>query len=121
MRMALGLGALVLSGALSGVLSGCTSAETVSASAGQTSIANSCIDPREITKQSIVSDQEIRFELRNGETWVNRFPRACSGLKIEGGFAWDIHGTLACSNQERITVLHSGTPCQIGEFSRVAS
>jgi hypothetical protein len=116
--MGFGLGVL----ALAGFLSGCTSADTAPrASANPDSIANSCIDPRLISKQTIVSDQEIRFELRNGETWVNKLPSACSGLKFEGGFAWDIRGTMVCSNQERITVLHTETPCLIGEFSKVAA
>jgi len=103
------------------VLATCLSACTSPSPTSPASIQNSCINPTEITGQTIVSDQEIQFELRNGETWVNKFPRACPGLKLAGGFSWEVRGTLVCSNQERIIVQETGTPCLIGEFSRVAA
>ena len=103
--------------ALATCLPGCTSPSTPPSRA----IQDSCINPTKITKQTIVSDQEIQFELGNGETWVNKLPRACPGLKLSGGFSWEVHGTLVCSNQERITVKETGTLCGIGEFSRVAA
>jgi hypothetical protein len=89
------------------------------AQASSASIENSCINPTEISKQTIVSDQEIRFELRNGEVWVNRLPRVCSGLKIQGGFSWEVTGTLVCSNQQTIRVKDEGTTCMLGEFARL--
>ena len=105
---------------LAGCFSSCTSsAPSVSASTASTSIENSCINPTEISKQTIVSDQEIRFELRNGENWVNRLPRACHGLKFQQAFSWEIRGTLACSNQELIRVKDEGTPCMLGEFAKL--
>jgi hypothetical protein len=91
----------------------------VGAQASSASIENSCINPTEISKQTIVSDQEIRFELRNGEIWANRLPYACSGLKIQGGFSWEVTGTLVCSNQQTIRVKDEGTPCMLGEFTRL--
>ena len=103
---------------LAGALSACTSPAQP---AGAASIQNSCINPTEITRQTIVSDQEIQFHLRNGETWVNRLPRACPGLKFQQGFSWEVHGTLVCSNQESIRVKDDGTPCMLGEFARVPS
>jgi len=96
----------------------CSSAAAQTPARPATSIKGSCIDPRNITSQTIVSEQEIQFKLRNGETWVNKLPKACFGLKIEGGFSWDLRGTMACSKQERITVLRSGTHCLLGEFSK---
>jgi hypothetical protein len=99
-------------------LSACTSAEPA-AGASTASIENSCINPTEITKQTVVSDQEIRFELRNREVWVNHLPHACPGLKFRQGFSWEIRGTLACSNQELIRVKDEGTPCQLGEFAKL--
>lgn len=107
--------------ALVSFLSACSSPSSEGAPAKSASIENSCINPTDITGQTIVSDQEIRFELKNRETWVNKLPRACPGLKLSGGFTWSIHGTLACSNQERIVVKETGTPCLIGEFNRVPS
>jgi hypothetical protein len=103
--------------ALIGLVSSCTSAQPEKT----VSIQDSCINPIDISKQTIVSDKEIRFELRNGETWVNRLPRACPGLKFQQGFSWEVHGTLVCSNQETIRVQNEGTPCMLGEFARLPS
>ena len=107
---------------LAGFLAACTSASTTAgAPAASTSagIENSCINPTQITRQEVLSDQEIRFELRNGEVWVNRLPRTCPGLKFQQGFAWDVRGTLVCSNEQRITVKDEGTTCMLGEFAKL--
>lgn len=104
--------ALVLLGATA-----CTSAgDAESATQAQN---NACINPTQIQKQTIVSDEEIRFELNNGETWVNKLPRACPSLKFQGGFTWEVRGTQVCSNQQTIYVREDGTPCQLGEFTLV--
>ena len=91
------------------------------APAGQASIQNSCINPTEIEKQTILSDAEIRFEMRNGEVWVNTLPRQCPNLKFQGGFTWDVRGTLVCSNEQTINVREDGTPCQLGVFTRMST
>ena len=109
MRLVLSVAALVLAGA-------CTSPPAATDSA---SIANSCINPTEIAKQTIVSDQEIQFEMRNGDIWVNKLPRACYGLKFEQGFSWEVRGTMVCSNQQTIKVLQAETTCQLGAFTRM--
>lgn len=120
MKTSMGMGIGVATVALAGILSGCTSpGPAAGTAAGSASIENSCINPTEITGQEIVSDQEIRFELRNGETWVNHLPRRCPGLKSQGAFNWEVRGTLVCSNQQRITVKDDGTPCLLGEFARL--
>jgi Family of unknown function (DUF6491) len=105
--------------AMMSLLAACTSADTSGAPSSTASIENSCINPTEITRQEIVSDQEIRFELRNGEHWVNRLPRTCPGLKFQQGFSWDVRGTLVCSNQQSIRVKDDGTSCMLGEFARL--
>lgn len=109
---------------LVGLLAACTSADPTAgapANTNQASIEGSCINPTEIIRQEIISDQEIRFELRNGEVWVNRLPRVCPGLRSQQGFSWDVRGTLVCSNQQRITVKDEGTPCMLGAFARLPS
>ncbi len=107
---------------LASLFSACTSADTSATapgSMGATSIANSCINPTDIRRQEVVSDQEIRFELNNGEVWVNRLPRTCPGLKFQQGFSWDVRGMLVCSNQQMIRVKDDNTPCMLGEFARL--
>lgn len=81
--------------------------------------ADNCINPTRIRKQEIVSDQEIRFTLANDEVWVNTLPRKCPNLKFQGGFTWEVRGTQVCSNAQVIYVREDGTPCQLGEFTRV--
>lgn len=116
-RTGVGLGAAGLMAL--GLVAACSaSAPGGGASGKRASIQNSCINPIEIQKQQIVSDQEIRFTMRNGDVMVNRLSTACYGLKSEGGFTWSLRGVSACSNQERITVQRIGTPCLLGEFTR---
>lgn len=88
------------------------------APAGQASIQNSCINPTEIAKQTILSDEEIRFEMRNGDVFVNRMSPACPGLKFEGGYTWQVRGTLVCGKQQTIEVLNAGNTCMLGAFTR---
>ena len=109
---------------LAGFLSACTSADPgagPSAASAQASIQDSCINPTEIRRQDVLSDEEIRFELRNGEVWLNTLPRTCPGLKFQQGFSWDVRGTLVCSNQQMIRVKDDNTPCMLGEFTRLPS
>lgn len=101
-------------------LAACSSSAPADTPAGATSIAKSCIRPTDIAKQDIVSDQEIRFTLRNGEIWSNKLPHACSGLKFEQGFSWEVSGNLVCSNMQTIHVQNAGTPCQLGEFTKLS-
>lgn len=106
--------------AMTAGLAACSSSEP-GASGGQptASLANSCINPTNIAKQDIVSDEEIRFEMRNGDVWVNKLPRQCPSLKFQGGFTWDVRGMTVCSNQQTIYVNDVGTPCQLGVFTRL--
>jgi hypothetical protein len=120
MKMAMKTGVLAGSALAALALAACTSADTrVEAAAG--GIQGSCINPIDIKTQKIVSDQEIQFEMKNGDTWTNKLANSCSGLKLEGGFSWDVRGTLVCSNQQRITVQNTGTPCLLGAFTKTAA
>jgi hypothetical protein len=101
------------------VLAGCASPATTTGDSASAD-ANACINPSRIKEQKILSDQEIQFTLNDGEVWLNRLPYACNGLKSNGGFEWEVRGMSVCSNQERITVLRDGTPCQLGVFTKVA-
>jgi Family of unknown function (DUF6491) len=114
--MASGLICALLAGSLAACSTPAAGNEAASAS-----IADSCINPTRITKQEILSDQEIQFTLGNGEVWLNRLPRTCPSLKFQGGFTWEVRGTLVCSNEETIYVREDGTPCQLGVFTRVAN
>ena len=87
----------------------------------QVAQADSCINPTRIKEQKILNDQEIEFTLNTGEVWINRLPRVCPSLKFQGGFTWEVRGTLVCSNEQTIYVRDDGTPCQLGVFTRVSN
>ncbi|RYG27548.1 MAG: hypothetical protein EON93_20335 [Burkholderiales bacterium] len=98
----------------------CTSSEPTGLGGQQAaSSTKACIRPAEIARQDIVSDEEIRFEMRNGDVWVNKLPRKCPSLKFQGGFTWDVRGMMVCSNEQTIYVKDDGTPCQLGAFTRL--
>lgn len=106
--------------ALLSALSACTSSAPPSGATVTAANAGGkvCIRTLEIRKQTVLSDQEIKFEMSNGDVWVNHLPVRCSGLKAQGGFAWEVHNANVCSNQEIIHVLDWGTSCAIGEFEK---
>lgn len=89
----------------------------VSASPEADRAEDACINPTQIREQTILSDTEIQFTMNSGEVWLNRLPRTCPGLKFEGGFTWEVRGTLVCSNEQTIYT-KTGAPCQLGAFSR---
>lgn len=86
----------------------------------QTNMASSCIDGSRVREHKAISNQEIQFTLAGGEVWSNKLPRACPGLRPQGGFSWDISNAI-CSGLQTIYVLESGIPCQLGEFTRITA
>jgi hypothetical protein len=113
-----GLSGLALAGMVAMGVAGCASPPAdVAAAAGP----KACINPTQIRKQEILSDQEIRFVMDNGDVWTNRLKRECQGLKFEGGFTWNVRGTTVCANEQIITVLNAGNTCTLGEFSKAAA
>lgn len=108
----------ICAGAISAGLAACSSSEPAAGAEPQ-GISNACIRPTDIVRQDIISDQEIRFEMRNGDVWANNLPRKCPSLKFQGGFTWDVRGMLVCSNEQTIYVRDDGTPCQLGAFTKL--
>lgn len=109
--------------ALALAVSACTSQPTTTTTANGATISGTgrvCLNTLHIKKQGVLSDQDIKFEMNNGDVWVNHLPRACTGLRSQGGFAWDVHNATVCSNQEIIHVLNDGPSCSIGEFTKQA-
>lgn len=102
--------------AMTAGLAACTSSEPVGTQQADSGV-KTCIRPTDIVHQDIVSDEEIRFEMRNGDKWVNKLPRKCPSLKFQGGFTWDVRGMMVCSNEQLIYVKDDATPCQLGAFT----
>lgn len=100
-------------------MAACTSPLAASvAPATDVAAAGSCIDTRLIKKQKIVSDQDIQFEMQNGDVWANHLDRRCPGLNTERAFAWNLHTNRVCSNRDVIHVLN-GASCTLGEFTKL--
>jgi len=80
---------------------------------------NVCVDPARINHLSFPDDKTILFHMDGGHVkiWRNDLPRACPGLKFEGGIAWDIRGGSICSNMQNFYVLRRWTPCFLGAFT----
>ena len=115
-RLQYAVAAIALLGA-----SACTSPPASDAGVAAAAGAPICINPTRIQKQEILSDTAIRFEMDNGDVWVNTLKRECNGLKFEGGFSWDVRGTEVCSNQQIINVLNAGNTCMLGTFAKAAA
>lgn len=106
--------------AMTAALAACTSSEPAGAAGQQAdSSAKACIRPADIVRQDIVSDEQINFEMRNGDKWVNTLPRKCPNLKFQGGFTWEVRGMMVCSNEQFIYVKDDATPCQLGAFTKL--
>ena len=86
----------------------------------QTDQAPVCIDVRDIQSRRAISNQEIRFEMKDGSVWVNHLKRSCPNLRFENAFSWDVTGGTVCANLQTIYVLNSGNACQLGEFTPAA-
>ncbi len=99
----------------------CTSQPTTTVTGGGASVSGTgkvCLSTLQIKKQNILTDQDIQFEMNNGDVWVNHLPNRCSGLRSQGGFAWNVHNATVCSSQEIIHVLNNGGSCAIGDFAK---
>ena len=118
MQRYLQIGAVI---ALAAAISACTSQPTTVATGGGATVASTgrvCLNTLQIKKQNILTDQDIQFEMNNGDVWVNHLPHRCTGLRSEGAFAWQVHNANVCSSQEIIHVLNDGGSCAIGDFAK---
>ena len=77
-----------------------------------------CLAVRDIRSHRAISNEEIRFEMSNGDVWINRLKHSCPNLRFENAFAWDVSSGSVCSNAQTIYVLNHGNHCQLGEFRR---
>lgn len=78
-----------------------------------------CIDQSRINHLSFPDDRTILFHMDGGKVriWRNDLPRACNGMKFQGGIAWEIRGGMICSNMQTFYVLQRWIPCMLGAFT----
>ncbi len=78
-----------------------------------------CLRSTDIRSSHVVDDQNIQFEMRNGQKWTNKLTDKCVGLYINDGFSYNgsPNGDI-CANLQAIKVLHSGNVCLLGSFHK---
>jgi hypothetical protein len=79
--------------------------------------ARVCLRPSDISNTTIIDDSTILFRMKGGKIWKNELEGKCFGLKIEGGFSYEVRGDAICGNQQPIKVLRSMTHCMLGAFT----
>jgi hypothetical protein len=109
--------ACILALSVIGAVAACSSPAPSGTMPARSAVARNdiCINPKNIRTQTIVSDQEIRIVMNNGDRWVNRLAQRCPSMKFKG-FSWDAKASTVCSDQQTIIVNEDGTPCQLGSF-----
>jgi len=78
---------------------------------------NVCLPVSNIMDTTVVDDQTILYRMNNGKVWRNTLPRRCPDLKFENGFTEVVHADEVCSHLQTIYVLHTRTPCMLGDFT----
>lgn len=79
--------------------------------------APQCLTPERIRQTEIIDDDTILFHMSDGKTWRNTLQYHCPGLRLTGGFAYEVSGAQICGNLQTIHVLRGGPICQLGAFS----
>ena len=81
-----------------------------------------CIQTGLVGRAQIMDDSTILFIMKDGTAWKNTLRFSCSGLTFENGFEYTPDTTVrACSNDQTIRVEHTGTFCELGQFTASAA
>ncbi len=78
-----------------------------------------CLPAHEIRETRVLDDRTILFRAHVSDYYLNRLPRECPELKLEGRFAYKLRGTDDLCDIDTITVLNSsgtGPACLLGKF-----
>lgn len=79
--------------------------------------AKMCIDTRDIVSSKSDDGKVMVFQMKNGQTLVNRLQGQCPDLKYNG-FVWQLRSgdTMVCEKGQSFQVLQSGQVCVLGAF-----
>jgi hypothetical protein len=78
--------------------------------------ADTCLDTRDIVNARSDDGKIMKFQMRNGETYINHLRGSCPDLKFNG-FVWTVRGLdRVCANVQSLRVLNSGQICGLGDF-----
>jgi hypothetical protein len=76
-----------------------------------------CLHTDQIDHTDILNDSAIVFYLKGSKPYLNTMRFPCPSLKMEDGFAFVTDFPEVCSNAQTIRVVHSGTFCELGQFT----
>jgi len=78
-----------------------------------------CLETIRIKETSVLDNQTILFEMRDGSIYINRLPAASPGLKIAGGFQYSTSIAKLCKQDSIKTVSPGSAPAStamLGDF-----
>ncbi len=84
----------------------------------RTGEVKSCLRLHDISSTRILDSRHILFKARNGDTYLNKLPHRCGGLRRNDGFAYKVSGSRLCS-VDTIEVLDFGGICSLGSFQKL--
>ena len=84
----------------------------------RTGEVKSCLRLHEISSTRILDSRHILFKARGGDTYLNKLPHRCGGLRRNDGFAYKVSGSRLCS-VDTIEVLDFGGICSLGSFQKL--
>ena len=82
-----------------------------------------CVESYEIRQTQVLDDSTVLFRLRVNDLYANTLRQSCSGLKIQGGFKYELRGGNELCRGDIIRVIDStgtGAACLLGDFEKVA-
>jgi DNA-directed RNA polymerase subunit M/transcription elongation factor TFIIS len=94
----------------------------VCALAGDAPETQRCVQTYEIRQTRVVDDSTVMFRLRVDDEYANHLRRSCPGLRIQGGFKYELRGGNELCRGDIIRVLDStgtGASCILGDFEKV--
>ena len=81
-----------------------------------------CLTMSRVSTTEIIDSQTILFHVVGGDTYVNRLPRRCPGLRRNDALMFDVRGSQIC-DLDSVSVLQTwgvgftpGVSCRLGRF-----
>lgn len=83
-----------------------------------------CLRTYQIHETKVIDKSTILFRMNGNEYYVNRLPNRCSGLRLQGGFAYTIRGLNQLCSTDSIRVINTATGdlgqhCPLGKFEKL--
>lgn len=111
-----------LAGVLAGGWLACSLATAAHADEMDKTEGDRCVAHTRVSRTEIIDSQTILFHMVGRDTYLNRLPRRCPGLRRNEALMFDIRGSRIC-DVDLVTVLQTwgvgfmpGASCRLGRF-----